>query len=146
MIESSTSLPAERDEQEPAGIDRLAKRGRLIAGAALVILLLVVAGTVALDREEDSGLGLVFTIPSGRYQAIAIPGIDSAIALPTRIAFAPGEDAAITIINEDVVAHRAGPFVVGARQTYTQRFPGPGEYLINCSVDPAESIEVIVER
>jgi plastocyanin len=74
-----------------------------------------------------------------------VPEYESAIAIPTDIRFLPGEVPAITVKNEDVVAHRAGPFLVGAGQSYTQRFPKPGTYPIACAVDPAESIVVTVE-
>lgn len=90
--------------------------------------------------------GLVFTIPAGAKERIEQPTIDSAIEIPTRIRFAPGEPAVITVRNLDDVAHRAGPFLVEAYQTYTQRFPDPGEYPIACSVNPLESVVVTVER
>jgi plastocyanin len=67
------------------------------------------------------------------------------VTIPTDIRFGSGEVAAITIINEDDVTHRAGPFLVGPGQTFTQRFPRPGSYPITCAVDPAESIVVTVE-
>ena len=61
------------------------------------------------------------------------------------VIFVEDDTAAITIVNNDTVDHRAGPFLVGAGQTYTQRFPEPGQYAINCSVNAAESITVTVE-
>jgi hypothetical protein len=111
---------------------------------AIAILVVALAVLVTWDRG-GTGQGLVFTIPEGSYENVAIPGIDSAIVIPTVITFENADEAVITIINEDVVDHRAGPFLVGAGQTFTQRFPQPGEYPIACSVDPAESVVVTVK-
>lgn len=72
--------------------------------------------------------GLAFTLPAGAKHRIARPTIDSAIEIPTRIRFAAGEPDAIAVRNLDDIAHRAGPFLVEAYQTYTRRFPDPGEY------------------
>jgi hypothetical protein len=117
-------------------------RNLSIAGIALVVIAL--AALVSWERGE-ADQGLLFTIPEGSYENVAIPGIDSAITIPTSITFDSPEEAIITIVNEDVVDHRAGPFLVGAGQTFTQRFPQPGEYPIACSVDPAESVVVTVK-
>jgi hypothetical protein len=113
--------------------------------AAVGIVLIALTAYRAISGDAGERPGLVFTIPEGSYQRIAIPGFDSAIELPTEITFASPEEAAITVVNEDVVQHRAGPFLVGPGQTYIQRFPEPGEYVINCSVDASESIAVTVE-
>lgn len=93
---------------------------------------------------DDDRLGMVFTIPYGKSQYVNA-GLESAVPMPTQIHFGPGEVAAITVINQDSVAHLAGPFLVGPGQTFTQRFPKPGEYPINCTVNPVESIVVTVE-
>lgn len=90
--------------------------------------------------------GLAFVIPKGAGAAVSNSTLVSAISLPTEIVFAPGEEAAISVKNEDSVPLRAGPFVVLPGQTYTQRFPNPGEFSIACTVDPAESITVTVEE
>lgn len=126
--------------------DRTPRRWRRRVAVPVIAALLLLMAAAAWRGDDGDDRGLVFSIPSGSYERVAVPGLESAIALPTQITFAPGEEAAITIVNEDVVTHRAGPFLVAAGQTYTQRFPEPGEYVINCSVDPAESIRVIVEE
>ena len=54
------------------------------------------------------------------------------------------EPAAITVVNDDGVTQRAGPFLVGPGQTFIQRFPSAGDYPITCTVDDAESILVTV--
>ncbi|MER3484910.1 MAG: hypothetical protein C4345_01935, partial [Chloroflexota bacterium] len=88
--------------------------------------------------EPQSGSsGLLFVIPAGSAARLAEPGVESAIPLPTLIRFGPGETAAISVRNEDTVVHRAGPFVVGPGETFTMRFPAPGEYPVTCTVDPA---------
>jgi plastocyanin len=43
------------------------------------------------------------------------------------------------------VANRAGPWVIGAGQTYSIRFDKPGVYEYVCSVDAAESVTITVE-
>jgi hypothetical protein len=110
-----------------------------LAGVVLVIFLL--SGRVAQEAYE----GMVFTIPAGASQTVARPGFDSAIPIPTDIRFDSPAEAVITIKNLDSVTQRAGPFLVGAGQTFTQRFPDPGRYPIVCTVDPLESVVVTVE-
>jgi hypothetical protein len=95
-------------------------------------------------RGGNEGPGLVFVIPAGAGEAVGYSTLVSAIEMPTQIRFEPGETAAITVRNEDAMLLRAGPFLVGPGQTYTQRFPDPGEYPIACTVNPAESITVTV--
>lgn len=115
-------------------------------GAALAVVALLVGVTTdwfGLGSKEDPGL--LFVIPAGSAEKLERPAIDSAIEIPTKIRFGPGEAAVITIRNEDTVAHRAGPFVIDAGQTFVQRFPDPGEYPIACAVDPAESVVITVE-
>lgn len=113
----------------------------LIAAAALGY------GYTTLEEDtsnDDDRLGMIFTIPYGRSQYVNA-GLESAVPVPTQITFGLGEVAAITVINQDSVAHLAGPYLVGPGQTFTQRFPTPGEYPVNCTVNPAESIVVTVE-
>lgn len=119
-----------------------------VVALALLGMVLGLGGITGLGwgRAETTGAGLRFVIPAGSAARVAEPGIDSAVAIPLDIRFASGETAAITIRNDDTVAHRAGPFLVAAGQTYVQRFRDPGTYPIACAVDPAESIVVTVER
>ena len=109
--------------------------------AIVLILASLVTGQWGMSEPE----GLVFVIPAGAKASLARPGYDSAIAIPTDIRFGPDDVPVITVRNLDDVTHRAGPFLVGAGQTYIQRFPEPGQYPIACSVDPLESIVVTVE-
>ena len=132
-----------------AGRDQSTRRGTSkrtkIVIAAVTSVLVVLAAIAAWSGGSDGGEGMVFVIPEGAYKNVSTPGIDSAILLPTRIEFNRDDEAAITIVNNDVIDHRAGPFLVGAGQTYTQRFPEPGQYQIDCTVNSAESIVVTVE-
>lgn len=120
------------------------RRNIIIGVIAAVVVVLGVLMAWNGSNSADAK-GLVFTIPEGTYKTISTPGIDTAVTIPTKIEFEQGDGAKITIINNDIVDHRAGPFLVGAGQTYTQPFPKPGEYQINCSVDPAESVTVTVK-
>ena len=115
-----------------------------IGGGGLALL---IAALVSYRwRETDEMPGLSFVIPKGAGATVSNSTLVSAIALPTEIVFEPGEDAAISVKNEDSVALRAGPFVVLPGQIYVQRFPNPGEFSIACTVDPAESITVTVKE
>lgn len=106
----------------------------------------MLAGGVVTGRgAPPPSTGMYFTIPAGASKDIARPGYDSAIAIPTDMRFVSPAEAVITIKNLDDVQHRAGPFLVGARQTYVQRFPQPGRYPILCTVDPLETVVVTVE-
>lgn len=119
----------------------------LIVALCFVALggLLLATGVITGRSGPASTTGLYFEIPAGASANVARPGFDSAIPIPTDIRFASPEEAVITIKNLDDVQHRAGPFVVGARQTFVQRFPEPGRYPILCTVDPLETVVVTVE-
>jgi len=147
MSEPSTPLVGEISAQQ-AGRSRggaNAKTKYIVAGLFGLLIIVAAVMTMTGGSGSGSGDGEVFTIPAGAYENITTPGIDSAIVLPTVFVFKKGDAAAITIVNNDAVDHRAGPFLVGAGQTYTQRFPEPGQYAINCSVNAVESITVTVE-
>ena len=143
MDQNASTTPAELTPDPSAASSR--NRTVALGAAALVFLLAIGVGAfVLLGNDEGSEPGMVFVIPAGS-KADVVPELQSAISIPTDIRFGPDDVAAITIINEDDVTHRAGPFLVAAGQTYTQRFDKPGEFPIACSVDPAESIVVTVE-
>jgi len=132
---------ASAEPAKPAGMART-----LVSAIALLLLGAVIGMSAwALFGPEagPQGQGLVFVIPEGSSSRV-VAGVQSAIQIPTDIRFEKGEVAAITIINEDTTVHRAGPFLVGPGETYTQRFPRPGSYPINCAVDPSESVVVTV--
>lgn len=119
----------------------------LVRIGVFVLLVGVLSGLVLrFDMSEETPTGRVFVIPSGASDSVEIPTIDSAIEIPTEIIFGADEVAAITIYNNDDVAHRAGPWVIGARQSYTASFDNPGTYRFNCTIDPTESVVVIVEE
>lgn len=105
---------------------------------AAIIMILVVG-----DAHSDT-VTMTFVIPAGASETVDVPTIDSAIAIPTEIVFQPNEVPALRITNNDSVAHRAGPWVVGPGQSYTLRLEKPGEYRFDCSVDPQESVVITV--
>lgn len=119
----------------------------LLAGLCFIALagLLLASGVISGRTGLAPGPGLHFTIPAGASASVARPGFDSAIPIPTDIRFASPAEAVITIQNLDDVTHRAGPFLVGAGQTFVQRFPKPGRYPVVCTVDPLETVVVTVE-
>jgi plastocyanin len=122
----------------------LARRSSVLLSLAVVVLF-VGAITVAMNRAgSDEDPGLLFVIPAGASDLVAVPTIDSAIEIPTDIRFGPGDVARITVRNDDSVANRAGPWVVGPGQTYTARFDEPGVYQFECTVDWNESVTVTV--
>lgn len=118
----------------------------LLPGSALSPLagLLLAAGVITGRTGLAPAQGLHFTIPAGASATVARPGFDSAIPIPTDIRFASPAEAVITIENLDDVEHRAGPFLVGAGQTFVQRYPEPGRYPVVCTVDPLETVVVTV--
>jgi hypothetical protein len=121
--------------------------GRAIRIAAILAIAFALVGVIVLPRlldGEETG-GLEFVIPAGASRQIELPTIDSAIAIPTEIVFEPGDVAAISIRNDDSVDNRAGPWVIGAGQTYRIAFDQPGEYEYICTVDPAETVKVTVK-
>lgn len=110
------------------------------------LALLIAALVSSRWRKQDEMPGLAFVIPKGAGAAVANSTLVSAIELPTEIVFGPGDEAAISVRNDDSVPLRAGPFVVLPGQTYVQRFPNAGEFDIACAVDPTESISVTVKE
>lgn len=131
----------------PNQVEKKSRRRRVILP---IIGVLIAIAVVALVNIRDSGdnvpEGLLFVIPAGASETVEVPTIDSAIEIPTEIVFAPGEVSRITIRNDDSTAHRAGPWVVGAGQSYTMRFDKPGEFQFDCTVDITESVTVTVEE
>lgn len=119
----------------------LIEAGVGIGGLALLIAALF---SNRWRSKDEPGEGLTFVIPKGAGAAVNNSTLVSAVKLPTAITFEPGDEAAISVRNEDTVPLRAGPFVVLPGQTYIQRFPNPGEFVIDCAVDPTESITVTV--
>ncbi|MGC4190305.1 MAG: plastocyanin/azurin family copper-binding protein [Thermomicrobiales bacterium] len=120
--------------------------GYLMIGLIALTALLSVVYVVANRHETaEAEKGLVFVIPQGASANVEVPTIDSAIAIPTQITFAKGEPAILSIRNEDTVANRAGPWVIGPGQTYTAKFDEPGTYEYVCTVDASESVTIVVE-
>lgn len=126
---------------------RVYRRGASIVGVILAAIVVVGTTSIIANRHESDlvASGLQFVIPAGASANIDVPTIDSAIAIPTEITFAAGEPAVLSIRNDDEVANRAGPWVVGPGQTYTAKFDKPGTYEYVCSVDAAESVTIIVQ-
>jgi hypothetical protein len=151
-MDETPNIPVRDDtttEQPVASVSPRARRKQrrrllLIAGGIAALLIVATLGGVALFREEADPGGLVFVIPAGAAEKLERPTIDSAIVVPTDIRFGPGDEARITIRNEDSTANRAGPWVVTAGQTYTIGPLPPGTYQFDCTVDPAESVTVTV--
>ncbi len=122
----------------------LQRRSSLLLSLAVAVLF-VGAIAIATNRAgNDEDPGLLFVIPAGASDMVAVPTIDSAIEIPTDIRFGPGDVARITVRNDDSVANRAGPWVIGPGQTYTARFDNPGVYEFECTVDSSESVTVTV--
>lgn len=117
---------------------------RWLLPAALLALVVLVTGVTLTVRwaSEPEDPGMEFVIAAGTI--VDVPTVDSAIVIPTDIRFGPDDTAVITVRNNDTIAHRAGPWVVGAGQTYTARFDQPGVYEFECSVDERESVTVTV--
>lgn len=137
------SEEASGEESRPS----LARRRWLLPMAVVAVWVLVfvaVFGSRQLAVNEPPGLE--FVIPRGASARLQVPTIDSAIEIPTDIRFGPGETARITVRNEDTVANRAGPWLIGAGQTYSANFDEAGVYQFACSVDASESVTVTVEK
>lgn len=151
-MDEKPELPVEDTPQPDRPLSPIPRRARrkerrrllLIAGGIVALLLVATLGGVALFWEESDPGGLVFVIPAGSAEKLERPTIDSAIIVPTDIRFGPGDEARITIKNEDSTANRAGPWVVTAGQTYNIGPLPPGSYQFDCTVDPAESVTVTV--
>jgi len=145
--ESNVTEEATAERVSGAEPAKKTSRQQLLINAGIGVggLALLVAALFSYRwRKDDEPPGVAFIIPKGAGAAVSNDTLKSAIVLPTEFTFGPDDDAAISVTNEDSVPLRAGPFVVLPGQTYTQRFPNPGEFNIACAVDPAESITVTV--
>lgn len=147
-MESSNKASMTETAEQPEGDITITRRQLLIGGSVGAAGLALVAAALFRDQlfGDDIPGGLYFVIPKGARAKVNDSTLYSAITLPTDITFQPGEEASITVKNEDEVPLRAGPFVVLPGQVYVQRFPNPGEFNIACSVDPRESIKVTVKE
>lgn len=147
LIAQQTLPPA-----APRSSRRRLRRAGMLVGVSMLILAVggYVASTIFGSNEVEHTTGTVtddgifFVIPPGA-QAYVPAGMRSAVNMPTVITFPSGENARITITNNDSVRHLAGPFFVDPGQTLVMTFPTAGTYPIECSVDPRESITVVVE-
>jgi hypothetical protein len=118
----------------------------LLVGVVAIAALMSAIGFAASQYDPaPQGKGLQFVIPSGASAMVDLPAIDSAIEIPTTIVFKADEPAILSITNQDAVANRAGPWVIGPGQTYTAKFDKPGTYEYVCSVKASESVTIIVE-
>lgn len=148
-MDATQDQTVDRTDDDAPRERRPMPRGQRLAltAAGIGLILLLAAGTLLsgiFTGDEAVAGGLRYTIPAGTADNV-VPQLESAIEIPTEIRFESGEAASITIRNDDEVGHRAGPWIVGPGQTYTQRFPEPGTYPIACSVDPKDSVVVTVE-
>lgn len=144
-VEQPTTLVASTTDAPP----KLSRRKLLVdlgIGGAGAIAIFAAALFTYRWNNSNKPVGLTFVIPEGAGATVGNSTLISAIVLPTEVVFEPGEEAAISVTNEDTVPLRAGPFVVLPGQTYVQRFPNPGKFDIACTVDPAESITVTVKE
>jgi len=144
-MHDAVATPGRTDAERARPMSR-SRRSRLIllsCGVAALMLVAALGGISAFWAPDDPG-GLVFVIPAGRAEELAIPTVDSAIEVPTDIRFGPNDVARITIINEDSTMNRAGPWLIDANQTLTLKFDKPGVYKYDCTVDPAESVVITV--
>ena len=122
------------------------RRSFLFVGVLTIAgLMFAIYALSSLVGTGDPEGGLRFVIPVGAADTLDLPTIDSAIVIPTAIVFQKGEPAVLSIRNDDVVANRAGPWVIGAGQTYTIAFDEPGVYEYVCSVKAEESVTITVE-
>lgn len=143
---SRESIESRRNADRDVGRNRAWMRLLLIGGGLFLIVgALVGVRVFATQHQASISGGMQFVIPAGASKDVAIPTIDSAIDIPTHIVFKAGEPAILTIRNDDSVANRAGPWVIGPGQTYTAKFDQPGTYDYACTVDPAESVTIVVE-
>lgn len=137
-------IATEENNETTSATGWTVRRTLVVSIAAITVVFAALIVAADLMGDDPALQGMIFTIPEGSKNRV-IPQMESAIQIPTDIVFAASDDAVITIVNADDVAHRAGPFLIGPGQTYVQRFDSPGSYPIACTVDPAESIVVTVE-
>ncbi len=142
--DTPATSPVENQSEPQKSTRRRLLTDLAVGGVGLGLLVAALFSYKWNGSKEPEGLS--FVIPKGAGVAVDNSTLLSAITLPTEITFEPGEQAAISVTNEDSVPLRAGPFVVLPGQTYIQRFPNPGEFNIACTVDPAESITVTVKE
>ena len=117
-------------------------RNILIALTVIGAIAALSLGGLAMTWGDEEPAGMTLVIPEGAAATLDYPTLDSAIDVPTSLVFEQGQ--VLTIRNEDVVANRAGPWVLASGESLRLKFDTPGEYFYLCTVDEAKSVTVTV--
>lgn len=127
------------------------RRRRIVVAAALAAVLACVAvGTWWATRPTDLGPATVDTVVQRADFDYAIPaGTGAKLDAGATIDLLPEEIRArvgqtIRIVNRDDRTYLLGPFIVGPRETLTQRFASPGTFDGQCAVHPSGKIRLVV--
>ena len=99
------------------------------------------SGALVVPESESVDVDYGYVIPSGSAERIR--GGEPLALLPAELNVRVDE--VIQIVNEDSEGHFIGIFYVGARETVTQRFASPGEFVGNCSVHPSGQITLRID-
>jgi hypothetical protein len=99
-------------------------------------------GESVLLRREGNEVRIV--IPEGTAELIAA-GQTPGLIHDDKIVLTLSGQATLTIVNQDRVRHRVGPFAVGPGQTLSQTFTRPATYLGSCSL-LINDVRIIVQR
>lgn len=112
----------------------------LVIGVVGLVAFIVV--TVIRSTQTKTSREYLIVIPIGTGDKIAA-GEDPHI-IPQEIQLTIGERDTLIIENHDVVGHTIGDFWVGAGETLRQKFRTPGVFRGQCTVHPAQQIQIIV--
>ncbi len=97
----------------------------------------------ALKDQRDAAHALAYTIPLGSSKRFR-PIQDQVIALSPVITLTIGLSDTLRIHNADTAPGRVGPFKIDGGMTYRQQFQLPGRFPFVCTINPANSVTVVV--
>ena len=125
---------------------RSARFAAVLVGA---VSLLVTAGCGSDDGGSAPEIAPADSVAVATYEFTIPAGAGAALDAGTPLEILPAElDArvgeSIRIVNNDDRGHNVGPFFVGARETMTQRFSSPGEFVGVCTVHPSGQFVLVV--
>lgn len=125
----------------------MSRLARTVAAAG-ALGLAVLAGCGGSDGSQAATEAVEGTA-TATYEYVIPVGAGEALDAGTPLEILPAElevqvGETIRIVNDDDRGHSVGPFFVGARETLTQRFSSPGEFVGVCTVHPSGEFVLVV--
>ena len=110
--------------------------------AVAVVLLILIAGGLAVAPLSAGSREIVYVIPPGTLAANKTG--KPLELLPAEIHLTLGVRDILVLTNDDSAVHYVGPIVLASRQTYRIPFRRPGRFQYACSLHAAGRLTIVV--